>query len=163
MCDLQGKQASNQSPAAPSNSWLWRYYNLQAELQMHTDWVARMLSDGLKSKVEAPVLHTLTQLSRPSSHIPMIPPNAWSNPVTMQAPNPQAGWSNELIASFPVRVRSPAVPKQMYTKLMPCTNLWGKEPHRQVGVGIVIKSRRPCGVMVAHWPGMSEMWVSVPL
>ena len=43
------------------------------------------------------------------------------------------------------------------------TDLWGKELHRQVCVGIVVMSERVHGVMVAHWPGMPEMWVRVPL
>ena len=35
--------------------------------------------------------------------------------------------------------------------------------HRQVGVGIVVTSGSLCGVMVAHWPGMPEMWIQFPL
>ena len=39
------------------------------------------------------------------------------------------------------------------------TDLLGKEPHRQVDVGIVVTSGSLCGVMVAHWPGMPGIWV----
>ena len=44
-----------------------------------------------------------------------------------------------------------------------CTDLWDKELHTQVGVGIVVTSGSLCGVMVAHWPRMPEMWFRVPL
>ena len=36
-----------------------------------------------------------------------------------------------------------------------CADLWGKELHRQVGMGIAVTS----GVMIVHWPEMLEMWV----
>ena len=35
--------------------------------------------------------------------------------------------------------------------------------HTQVGVGRVVTSESLGGVMVAHWPGMPEMWVRVLL
>ena len=44
-----------------------------------------------------------------------------------------------------------------------CTDLCGKELHIQVGVGIVVTPGCLCDVMVAHWPGMPETWVRVPL
>ena len=43
-----------------------------------------------------------------------------------------------------------------------CTDLCGKALHRQVGVGIVVTSGSLRCVMVAHWPGMPEIWVQIP-
>ena len=40
-----------------------------------------------------------------------------------------------------------------------CTDLKGKELHRQVGVDIEVVSVSLHGVMIAHWPRMPEMWV----
>ena len=36
-----------------------------------------------------------------------------------------------------------------------CTDLGGKELHRQVGVAIVVASGSMRGVMVTHWPGLN--------
>ena len=47
----------------------------------------------------------------------------------------------------------------MYISVVVCTDLWGKELHRQACVAIVVTSGRIHGVMVAHWPGMPEVWV----
>ena len=47
----------------------------------------------------------------------------------------------------------------MAMRIVVCTDLWGKELHSQVGGGIVVISESLCGAMVAHWPGMSEIWV----
>ena len=44
-----------------------------------------------------------------------------------------------------------------------CTELRGKEPRRQVGAGIMVTSGSLHGAIVAHWPGMPEMWVRVLL
>ena len=44
-----------------------------------------------------------------------------------------------------------------------CTDIRGNKLHRQMGVGIVVTSGNQHGVMIAHWPGMSEMWVRVLL
>ena len=49
-----------------------------------------------------------------------------------------------------------------YAIVVVCTDL-SKGPHRQVGVGTVVKPGSLRGVMVAHWPEMSEMLVRVPL
>ena len=38
------------------------------------------------------------------------------------------------------------------------TDLRGSELHRQVGVSIVVMSWSLHDVMIAHWPGMPEMW-----
>ena len=39
-----------------------------------------------------------------------------------------------------------------------CTGLWGKELHRQVGMGIVVTAGSLHGeIVVAHWPGMPEI------
>ena len=46
----------------------------------------------------------------------------------------------------------------MGTSVIVCTDLWGKELHKQVHMGIVVTSGSLCGVMVAQWPGMPEMW-----
>ena len=58
-------------------------------------------------------------------------------------------------------------PKQLIrfdsTYAVVCTDLWGKELHRPVGVGMVMTSGSLHGVMVAQWPGMPEMWVRVLL
>ena len=44
-----------------------------------------------------------------------------------------------------------------------CTDLWGRELHRQVGIGIAVMSGRLHGVTVAHWPGIPpEMWIWFP-
>ena len=40
-----------------------------------------------------------------------------------------------------------------------CADLWGKELHRQVGVGMMVTSGSLRGAMVAHWLGMPEMLV----
>ena len=44
-----------------------------------------------------------------------------------------------------------------------CIDLWGKELHKQVYVDIVVIPGSLCGVMVAHLPGIPEMWVPVLL
>ena len=51
----------------------------------------------------------------------------------------------------------------IYTYVIVCTDLWGKELHRQAGVGIVVTSGSLSGVMVAHWPGMPNIGVRVLL
>ena len=43
------------------------------------------------------------------------------------------------------------------TGVVVCTDLWGKELHRQIGVGIVVTSGR--NWMLAHRPGMPDMRV----
>ena len=40
-----------------------------------------------------------------------------------------------------------------------CTDLCGKELHKQVGMAIGVTSESLHDVMVAHWPRMPEMWV----
>ena len=43
-----------------------------------------------------------------------------------------------------------------------CTDLWGKEMHRQVGVGTMVTSGSLRGVMVAHWPRNARDVGSIP-
>ena len=61
-------------------------------------------------------------------------------------------------------LRSPNI-KQLpaNTCVLVCTDLGSKQLHRQVGMGIEVTSENLHGVMVAHWPRMSEMWIRVPL
>ena len=47
------------------------------------------------------------------------------------------------------------------TTVVVCIDLWGKQPHREVGVSIVVTSGSLHGEVVAHWPGMPDMWVRV--
>ena len=49
------------------------------------------------------------------------------------------------------------------TSVVVCTDLWGKELHRQVSVGIMVTSGNLHGVILSHWPRMPEMWVQFPL
>ena len=49
------------------------------------------------------------------------------------------------------------------TSVVVCTDLGGNELQRQVGMGIVVTSGNLNGVMVAHWPGMQEIWVRFTL
>ena len=53
--------------------------------------------------------------------------------------------------------------KEINDIVVACPDLSGKEPHRQVDMGIVMISGHLCGEVVAHWPTMPEMWVRVPL
>ena len=46
------------------------------------------------------------------------------------------------------------------TTAVVCTDLSGREPHRQVGMGRVVKSGRLCGVMVIT---LEQMLVRIPL
>ena len=46
-----------------------------------------------------------------------------------------------------------------YCSVVVCTDLWGKELHRQVGVGMVVTSGSLPGEIVAHWHGKLETWV----
>ena len=48
-------------------------------------------------------------------------------------------------------------------RVVVCTELSGKELHSQVDVGIVVTPGSLCGVLIAHWPGIPERWVCVPL
>ena len=43
--------------------------------------------------------------------------------------------------------------------LVVCTDLSCKELHRQVDMGVVMTTGSLCGVMVAHWPRMPDIWV----
>ena len=45
----------------------------------------------------------------------------------------------------------------IYIGVVFCTDLRGKELHRQVDMGIVMTSGDLHGVIVAHGPGMPEM------
>ena len=40
-----------------------------------------------------------------------------------------------------------------------CADISGKELHRQVGVSIVVTLGHLHGIMVAYWPGMTEISV----
>ena len=51
----------------------------------------------------------------------------------------------------------------MHVYVVICTDLSGKELHRQVGIGIVVTTESLCGAMVARWARMPEMWVQFPL
>ena len=45
------------------------------------------------------------------------------------------------------------------TSVVVCTELWGKELYRQVGVGIVVISGSLCDAVLAQWLGMPGTWV----
>ena len=47
--------------------------------------------------------------------------------------------------------------------LRQCNSLHWPLRHTQMGVGIVVTWGSLCGVIVAYWPGIPEMWVRVPL
>ena len=49
------------------------------------------------------------------------------------------------------------------TSIIVCADLWVKVLHRQLGMSIVVRSGNLCGVMVAYWPGIPEIFVRFPL